>query len=172
MYVYIYIMQVWLMVFMVHVVEAYFLNPQIYSSKLKLHPLLVLVALYVTEHCFGIGALFLAGEILTPHSPRPPVSHLQLLCSECCPLHNARVCTCHSAMQHCCGIFGLFLTHAHEYSCTHTHTHTYAHTHSSGDSFWNQGSVGGDFINANKRRYAGFAAREEFTLKKSCRSAS
>jgi len=52
--------QVWLMVFMVHVVEAYFLNPQIYSSKLKLHPLLVLVALYVTEHCFGIGALFLA----------------------------------------------------------------------------------------------------------------
>ena len=92
--------QVWLMVFVVHVVEAYFLNPQIYSSKLKLHPLLVLVALYVTvclcvkrvgcgalkmtlcahaccgcvnvecqselthtcvqEHCFGIGALFLA----------------------------------------------------------------------------------------------------------------
>jgi len=52
--------QVWLMVFIVHVVEAYFLNPQIYSSKLKLHPILVLVALYVTEHCFGIGALFLA----------------------------------------------------------------------------------------------------------------
>ena len=36
--------QVWLMVFVVHVVEAYFLNPQIYSSKLKLHPLLSVVA--------------------------------------------------------------------------------------------------------------------------------
>jgi len=32
--------QVWLMVFAVHVFEAYFLNPQIYSSKLKLHPIL------------------------------------------------------------------------------------------------------------------------------------
>lgn len=30
---------VW-MVFLVHAVEAYLLNPQIYSSKLKLHPLL------------------------------------------------------------------------------------------------------------------------------------
>ncbi|EKX40194.1 hypothetical protein GUITHDRAFT_142917 [Guillardia theta CCMP2712] len=47
----------------VHAIEAYFLNPQIYSSKLKLHPLLVLIALYVTEHVFGIGALFLAVPI-------------------------------------------------------------------------------------------------------------
>jgi len=40
------------MVFVVHLIEAYFLNPQIYSSKLKLHPLLVLVSLYITGEGF------------------------------------------------------------------------------------------------------------------------
>jgi len=52
--------QVLWMVFLVHAVEAYLLNPQIYSSKLKLHPLLVLVSLYITEHIAGVTALFLA----------------------------------------------------------------------------------------------------------------
>jgi hypothetical protein len=28
------------MVFVVHAIEAYFLNPRIYSAKLKLHPLM------------------------------------------------------------------------------------------------------------------------------------
>mmetsp|Transcript_46497 Transcript_46497/g.110654 ORF Transcript_46497/g.110654 Transcript_46497/m.110654 type:complete len:428 (-) Transcript_46497:29-1312(-) len=53
-------LQVFMMVFVVHAVEAYFLNPRIYSAKLKLHPLMVLCSLYVTEHVLGIGALFLA----------------------------------------------------------------------------------------------------------------
>eukprot|EP00640_Fibrocapsa_japonica_P001083 CAMPEP_0113933688 /NCGR_PEP_ID=MMETSP1339-20121228/1014_1 /TAXON_ID=94617 /ORGANISM="Fibrocapsa japonica" /LENGTH=433 /DNA_ID=CAMNT_0000935123 /DNA_START=297 /DNA_END=1598 /DNA_ORIENTATION=- /assembly_acc=CAM_ASM_000762 len=48
------------MVVFVHIVEAYLLNPQIYASKLKLHPVLVLAALYVTEHMAGVKALFLA----------------------------------------------------------------------------------------------------------------
>jgi len=51
------------MVVFVHAIEAYFLNPQIYSSKLKLHPLLVLIALYAVEHLVGVQALFLAVPI-------------------------------------------------------------------------------------------------------------
>ena len=39
--------------------QAYLLYPQIYAAKLKLHPLLVLVALYVTEHVVGVKGLFL-----------------------------------------------------------------------------------------------------------------
>ena len=39
--------------------QAYLLYPQIYAAKLKLHPLLVLVALYVTEHIVGVKGLFL-----------------------------------------------------------------------------------------------------------------
>ena len=38
----------------VHAFEAWALNPMIYANKLKLHPLLVLVSLYVTEHLFGV----------------------------------------------------------------------------------------------------------------------
>ena len=34
-------------------------SAQIYAAKLKLHPLLVLVALYVTEHVVGVKGLFL-----------------------------------------------------------------------------------------------------------------
>eukprot|EP00638_Chattonella_subsalsa_P007973 CAMPEP_0117747370 /NCGR_PEP_ID=MMETSP0947-20121206/8463_1 /TAXON_ID=44440 /ORGANISM="Chattonella subsalsa, Strain CCMP2191" /LENGTH=367 /DNA_ID=CAMNT_0005564795 /DNA_START=457 /DNA_END=1560 /DNA_ORIENTATION=+ len=52
--------QVIAMVVIVHAVEAYLLNPQIYASKLKLHPLFVLVALFITEHVAGVQGLFLA----------------------------------------------------------------------------------------------------------------
>lgn len=44
----------------VHFVEAYGLNPAIYSAHLKLHPLLVLTALVVAEHSFGVWGLLLA----------------------------------------------------------------------------------------------------------------
>ena len=49
-----------LMVTGVHFVEAYGLNPAIYSAHLKLHPLLVLTALVVAEHSFGVWGLLLA----------------------------------------------------------------------------------------------------------------
>lgn len=49
-----------LMVFGVHMVEAYGLNPAIYSAHLRLHPLLVLVVLVVAEHSFGVWGLLLA----------------------------------------------------------------------------------------------------------------
>jgi len=52
--------QVIAMVVIVHAVEAYLLNPQIYASKLKLHPLFVLASLYITEHFTGVQGLFLA----------------------------------------------------------------------------------------------------------------
>ena len=42
-------------------VEAYGLNPAIYSAHLKLHPLLVLSVLVVAEHSLGVWGLLLAG---------------------------------------------------------------------------------------------------------------
>jgi len=51
------------MVLGVHFVEAYVLNPQIYSSHLDLHPLVVLVVLYVAEHSFGVSGLLFAVPI-------------------------------------------------------------------------------------------------------------
>jgi predicted PurR-regulated permease PerM len=42
-----------------HVVEAYLLNPIIYGRHLKLHPLTVLVILLVAEHLFGTWGLIL-----------------------------------------------------------------------------------------------------------------
>jgi predicted PurR-regulated permease PerM len=49
-----------LMVFFVHFVEAYFLNPAIYSAHLKLHPLMVLSVLVVAEHSIGVLGLLMA----------------------------------------------------------------------------------------------------------------
>ncbi len=48
------------MVVLVHFIEAYGLNPAIYSAHLKLHPLLVLTVLVVAEHSLGIWGLLLA----------------------------------------------------------------------------------------------------------------
>jgi len=49
-----------IMVTGVHFVEAYMLNPAIYSAHLKLHPLMVLSALVVAEHSMGVWGLLLA----------------------------------------------------------------------------------------------------------------
>jgi len=48
------------MVMIAHAVEAYVLNPQIYSAHLKLHPLLVLAVLVVAEHTVGMWGLIIA----------------------------------------------------------------------------------------------------------------
>lgn len=48
------------MVILVHLVEAYVLNPQIYSAHLHLHPFLVLVVLYIAKHSYGIPGLLMA----------------------------------------------------------------------------------------------------------------
>ena len=50
-----------LMVTGIHFIEAYVLNPAIYSAHLKLHPLLVLTVLVVAEHSLGVWGLLLAG---------------------------------------------------------------------------------------------------------------
>jgi len=49
-----------LMVLITHMVEAYALNPAIYSAHLKLHPLLVLSVLVIAEHSLGVWGLLLA----------------------------------------------------------------------------------------------------------------
>ena len=46
----------------IHFVEAYLLNPAIYSAHLKLHPLLVISTLVVAEHSLGVWGLLLAGS--------------------------------------------------------------------------------------------------------------
>lgn len=42
------------------VLQAYMLNPAIYSAHLKLHPLMVLVTLVIAEHSLGVWGLLLA----------------------------------------------------------------------------------------------------------------
>ncbi|CAN0336329.1 unnamed protein product [Pylaiella littoralis] len=54
------VFQILLMIFGVHAVEAYFLNPQIYASKLKMHPVVVIGVLYVAEHLVGVQGLIMA----------------------------------------------------------------------------------------------------------------
>ncbi|CAD7705026.1 unnamed protein product [Ostreobium quekettii] len=44
----------------IHFIEAYGLNPMIYSAHLKLHPLLVLAVLTIGEHMLGVWGLMLA----------------------------------------------------------------------------------------------------------------
>ncbi len=44
----------------IHMIEAYFLNPRILGSVMKMHPLLVLVLLFTFEHFFGVWGLLLA----------------------------------------------------------------------------------------------------------------
>ena len=48
----------------IHFIEAYGLNPAIYSAHLKLHPLLVLSVLVIAEHSLGVWGLLLAGALV------------------------------------------------------------------------------------------------------------
>lgn len=48
------------MVAVVHLVEAYVANPQIYSATMEIHPALVLSSLYVAEHFYGPKGMLLA----------------------------------------------------------------------------------------------------------------
>ena len=64
----------------IHFIEAYGLNPAIYSAHLKLHPLLVLSVLVVAEHSLGVWGLLLAGALAINccawHPPRLPFAML------------------------------------------------------------------------------------------------
>lgn len=46
-------------ILVVHGIEAYILNPQIYGAHMELHPLIVLMVLLVGEHFFGVWGLIL-----------------------------------------------------------------------------------------------------------------
>lgn len=46
-------------VILIHLVEAYLLNPLIYGKHLKLNPVLVLIILYIGHHAFGIWGMML-----------------------------------------------------------------------------------------------------------------
>ncbi|CAI5482152.1 unnamed protein product [Closterium sp. Yama58-4] len=49
-----------LMVVLMHALEAYILNPAIYSAHLKLHPILTLAVLLIAEHAMGVWGLLVA----------------------------------------------------------------------------------------------------------------
>lgn len=53
------------MVTVVHIVEAYILNPRIYGHHMKLHPLAVLVVLYLGEHLLGLWGLVIGVPLAT-----------------------------------------------------------------------------------------------------------
>jgi len=63
----------------IHFVEAYLLNPAIYSANLHLHPLLVISTLVVAEHSLGVWGLLLAGDM-------PSDCSANLSCSCCASL--------------------------------------------------------------------------------------
>lgn len=68
----------------IHFVEAYLLNPAIYSAHLKLHPLLVISTLVVAEHSLGVWGLLLAGQY--------PASLFSVSCAYSAPMACAASC--------------------------------------------------------------------------------
>jgi predicted PurR-regulated permease PerM len=48
-----------IMVIVIHIVEAYLLNPMIYGKHLKLNPVLVLIILLIAYHTFGLWGMIL-----------------------------------------------------------------------------------------------------------------
>lgn len=75
---------VFLMVVVIHFLEAYVLNPAIYAQHLKLHPLLVLTVLVVAESMFGVWGLLLAVPLTVfalDYCIRYPASSLEEVCA-------------------------------------------------------------------------------------------
>lgn len=54
-----------LMISVVHAVEAYVLNPRIYGYHMKMHPLAVLVVLYLGQHLVGMWGLIIGVPLAT-----------------------------------------------------------------------------------------------------------
>jgi predicted PurR-regulated permease PerM len=59
--------QSWLMalevvgvILLIHLIEANFLNPKVMGHNVELHPAIILSALYIAEHYFGVAGLLLA----------------------------------------------------------------------------------------------------------------
>lgn len=59
------ILLVIVMVSIVHMVEAYVLNPRIYGYHMKMHPLAVLIVLYLGQHLFGLWGLIIGVPMAT-----------------------------------------------------------------------------------------------------------
>lgn len=57
------VLWLFLVILIIHAIEAYALNPLIYGRHLKLHPVAVLVILLVAEHLFGVWGLLLGVPI-------------------------------------------------------------------------------------------------------------
>ncbi|MGE0713250.1 MAG: AI-2E family transporter [Planctomycetota bacterium] len=53
------------MVGIAHAIEAYVLNPRIYGAHMNLHPLAVLIVLYLGQHLFGVWGLVMGVPMAT-----------------------------------------------------------------------------------------------------------
>jgi predicted PurR-regulated permease PerM len=53
------------MVILAHMIEAYILNPRIYGHHMKLHPVAVLIVLFLAEHLIGVWGLILGVPLTT-----------------------------------------------------------------------------------------------------------
>jgi predicted PurR-regulated permease PerM len=56
----------WAIVFVtiIHMIEAYILNPRIYGARLRMNPVLVLAILVISNHLFGIWGLILGVPVV------------------------------------------------------------------------------------------------------------
>lgn len=49
---------------LIHIIEAYILNPRIYSARLRMNPVLVLAILVISHHLFGMWGLILGVPVV------------------------------------------------------------------------------------------------------------
>ncbi len=59
-------MMLWSIVFVtiIHMIEAYILNPRIYGARLRMNPVLVLAILVISNHLFGVWGLILGVPVV------------------------------------------------------------------------------------------------------------
>jgi predicted PurR-regulated permease PerM len=59
-------LMLWAIVFVtiIHIIEAYILNPRIYGARLRMNPVLVLAILVISNHLFGIWGLVLGVPVV------------------------------------------------------------------------------------------------------------
>jgi len=89
----------------IHFVEAYLLNPAIYSANLHLHPLLVISTLVVAEHSLGVWGLLLAGDM-------PSYCSANLNCTCCQSINQSKNQSINQSINQSCINGGVGKPHA------------------------------------------------------------
>ncbi len=53
-----------ILIFIIHMIEAYILNPRIYAQHMKINPVFVLIILFLGHHLFGIWGMLLGVPVI------------------------------------------------------------------------------------------------------------